>query len=55
MDATARPERRRRGILNALENVPNSDLKAFSRAWNRACAVLGAIGFALVLLALYLR
>lgn len=57
MDAApvARPERRRRGMLNALDNVPSSDLKAFSRAWNRACAVIASAGFAVVLLAIYLR
>jgi hypothetical protein len=40
-------------FLRVLDKVPDDDLRAFSRAWNRACfglAIAGLIAVAAVLL-----
>jgi hypothetical protein len=51
----AAPPRRKRRLMSMLDDVPNSDLKAFSRAWNRACAVIAVLGACLVALAVAVR
>jgi len=36
-------------LFTVLDNVPDDDLRAFSRFWNRACAVLTVGGLVAVL------
>jgi hypothetical protein len=54
-DSQDRPPRDRSGprILRALDNVPDDDLRAFSRVFNRVCwtfAAAGMVALAVVLL-----
>lgn len=42
-------------LMRALDTVPVDSLRAFSRAWNRACLVIAGCGLLLAALVLFSR